>query len=355
MNASSVAVMTPASVVLDQINAIPLFQILPGDNDRTAFGEAELEELGASIKKDGLHEPVIVRPWGWRCRECGEHRHRPFDHEHAGKTYAALTCYQLVAGERRFKASQLVGLPTIKAIVRKMSDEAADGVMLAENLQRADLDPLDEAHAYQKRMDRYGWTINQLSEKTKKNPKHISARLLLLELLPDVQDLIRKGQVSVSFGEVMAALDSNRQRIALQYLTTSERPVLKEFKILVGQLLAEQASQTMFDMDALKAEEMIQNAVDERNANRGAAYRRRFPVAEGLPPMHRAGGIGESFEAYLKELQGLDGLKAKEALPIIGFVYDQMLRLGMCFPPNPAKDKAKAERGKEGKREKAKK
>jgi ParB/RepB/Spo0J family partition protein len=342
-------------VEYDQVNDIPLFQILPGDNDRTVFPPGPLEELAASIKKDGLHEPVILRPWGYVCTQCCEHRTRSFEHEHEGKNMA-VAAFQLVAGERRFLATKLNATPTILAIVRKLSDEQADAAMLDENVHRADLDPLDEAQAYHKRMDKYGWTVRQVSEKVKKNEKYVRSVLLLLDLLPEVQQMIRTGTISTSFGETMAPLDANRQRIALKYLSETTNPLLREFKALCGKLLADQASEPMFNMDELKAVEVIEQAVVDGQPKRFAAYaasKGRFPIDPELPAMQRVGGIGESFEAYLKKLMTSDDPHQKEAAPVVGRIYDSMVRYGMCFPPNPEKLAAKAAKIKQFKAERS--
>lgn len=301
---------------LDQINNVPVKQIRAGDNDRTVFDADALHALAADIQANGLAQPITVRPID-------------------DATYQ----FEIVAGERRFRAVSSLGWATIPAIIREYSDEQAAAIMLSENVHRVDIDPIDEANAYQKRMEKFGWSVSETAEKSNRNAKHVAARLLLLNLVPDVQQLIRTKHISDTFGEVMAPLDSNRQRIALAYLTGTTKPVLKEFKILCGNLLAEQANETLFDLASFtNPETVIQHAVDERNAIRSANYARRFPIDERLPEMKKTGGIGESFAAYLQMLLTSDDPHLRDvAAPIVGTLYDSMLRFGMAFPPNKAK------------------
>lgn len=303
----------------DQINPLPVRLIRAGDNDRTVFDDQAIDALAADILTNGLAQPITVRPLA----------HDPAYH------------FEIVAGERRFRAVGRLKWETIPAIVRDYDDEQAAAIMLSENVQREDIDPMDEALAYRKRMERFGWTVNETAERTKRDARHITARLGLLDLIPDVQQLIRKKQISTSFGEVMAPLDPNRQHIALTYLTGTNKPVLKEFRILCGKLLAEQANETLFDLTALTdSGAVIQQAVDERAAIRSFNYTRRFPIDPLLPEMKRSGGIGQSFETYLHLLITSEDPHLRDvAAPIVGAIYDSMLRYGMAFPPNKHKAK----------------
>ena len=303
-----------------QINNVPVKQIRAGDNDRTVFDADALNALAADIQANGLAQPITVRPI--------------MDPHYQ---------FEIVAGERRFRAVSSLKWDTIPAIIREYNDEQAAAIMLSENVHRVDIDPLDEANAYKKRMEKFGWTVSETAEKSNRNPKHVAARLLLLDLIPDVQDMIRKKLISDTFGEVMAPLDVNRQRIALTYLTGTTKPILKEFKLLCGNLLAEQANETLFDLAQFtNPNSAIQQAVDERNAIRNANYARRFPIDERLPELKKVGGIGESFATYLQQLLASDDPHLRDvAAPIVGTVYDSMLRYGMAFPPNKSKSTKK--------------
>lgn len=152
--------------VLD-INQIDLSPFEPQEHRRKRFTNEELSDLGANIKQHGQIQPITVRPVGDR--------------------------YQLVAGERRLLAHRVVGLETIEAIVKELSDEAALEVQLSENLNRKDPDPLDEAFCYQFLMDKFGLTVLDLSIKFSKSENSIRQRLAMNKLIPEVLDDIAKG------------------------------------------------------------------------------------------------------------------------------------------------------------------
>lgn len=285
-----------------QILDIPLDRIRAGDNDRTVFRESDLRALADSLAKDGLLQPVTLRSVG--------------DH------------YEIVAGERRTRAALLLGWTYIPAIVREMTDEQASSAMLAENIHRADIDPLDEARAYQKRIDSFGWSPAQVAKAAKVGEKRVRARLALLTLVPEAQHLIRSGQMGVQFGEIMASLDHNRQRIAMRYLSGTDHPLLREFAAVVGKLTSEQAQDTMFDLNLFVAQ-----ALEEHAAERAEWKDRRFPFDERLPLMKRVGTLGLSFETYIATLLASDDQHHRDAAPIVGRVYQSMLLGGMAYPP----------------------
>lgn len=301
-----------------EIVALPLSQIIAGDNDRTVFDLQALTDLADSMKADGLMQPITVRQlWS----DVGAL---------FGKPDPSSITYQIVAGERRYRAAQYLGWETIDSIVRELTDEQADAIMLAENVQRVDLNPMDEAHAYRKRMDKYHWTTAQIADKAKVSPKRVDGRLKLLDLVPEAQKLIADGQMGVTFGEIMSPLDNNRQRIALQYIVKTEKPLLREFKAIVGKLLEDQAQDSLFDADLF-----IVQTLEVHNAEHEAQRNRRFPVDESLPDLTNVGTIGLSMETYIAKLLQSDDPHHKEAARIVGTVYQGMLRSGMCFPPRP--------------------
>lgn len=198
--------------------------IIPGNNDRTQFPKAELEELAASIKAHGLIQPITIR------------------------ALDAEDLYQIVAGERRFRAVQLLGWATIPAIVKDLSDEEASAIMLAENVARQDLDPIDEALAYDHRITAYGWSVQDCALKAGVSEIRIRFRLKLLSLRPDVQKLIRDGHLSIGYAQILsdAGLDANRQLLAVAHLRDNAHPTPGWFRREVNALLAEQAQVSMF-------------------------------------------------------------------------------------------------------------
>jgi len=210
-----------------EITPINLNEIIPGNNDRTRFDQSSLMELADSIKGHGLAQPITVR------------------------YLSDIDCYQIVAGERRYRAAQMLGWNAIPAVVRELDDETAAAIMLAENIARSDLDPIDEARAYQSRMDKFGWTVNDVAEKAGVSTVRVKFRLKLLGLRPDLQDLVRSGDLQLGYAQILsdAHLDTNRQLIALARLRDNPSPTPTWFRRQVNALLEEQAQDSLFDAD----------------------------------------------------------------------------------------------------------
>ena len=156
-----------------------------------------------------------------------------------------------------------------------MDDEQASGVMLLENIQRAELNPIEEARAYRKRMEQFGWDVARTSQAANVPLERVRLRLTLLDIVPEAQQMIRVGQLGVKYAYVMRDLDANRQRIALRYLSGVDNPRLNEFRELCARLLAEQAQEAMFDMAA------FMTAVQETRAEEAASRPERvIPVSD---------------------------------------------------------------------------
>jgi ParB/RepB/Spo0J family partition protein len=202
---------------------LKLNQIIPGDNDRSHFDTEGLRELASSIKEHGLAQPITVRPLNGH--------------------------YQIVAGERRYRAHVLLNAETIPAIIRDLDDEAASAIMLAENVSRRDLDPIDEALAYQKRLTQFDWSVEDIAQRAGVTTVRVHFRLKLLRLRPDVQKLIRDGQLQLGYAQILsdADLDTNRQLIALRRLRDNPRPTPTWFRREVNALREEQCQETLFD------------------------------------------------------------------------------------------------------------
>ena len=288
------------------VKDLPCFKIKPGKNDRTVFKLEDLVALAESIRDNGLVEPIIVRPIDSPDYESDR--------------------YEIVAGERRFRAvSQILGLHTILAIVRELTDEEASAAMLIENVHRVDLNPMDEARGYQKRMNDFGWTINKIYKETNVSVKRIESRLSLLNLVPEMQHLIETDTVGVQFGESMSELDANRQRIALQYVVKSERPLLRELRAIVGKLHAEQVQEPMFDLNAL-----VSQAIEQETDDHNGKYVREYPIASDMPRFERIGSLGFSLEHYIATLVRTGN---HHAAAIVGRIYQGMIESNFCFPP----------------------
>jgi ParB/RepB/Spo0J family partition protein len=207
------------------IEQIPAELIHAGDktNDRKHFDPAALEQLAASIATSGLAQAPVVRPM-------------------------ADGTFEIVAGERRCRAMiDLLGWAEVPCSVRVLTDEEASTMTLLENMARADLSVIEEANAYQGRLDR-GWSISDLSERCGVPRRRIESRLRLLRLAPDVQHLVASSNVSLRDADQLVGLDVNRQRLALAGLQGGLDS--RGFTVLVARLRGEQDSETMFDPDS---------------------------------------------------------------------------------------------------------
>jgi len=164
---------------------------------RRTFDEEALEELSASITEVGLLQPVVVRKLG------------------EGK-------YELVMGERRWRASQRAGLEFIPAIVRETPDTDMLRDALLENLHRQQLDPLEEAAAYQQLLDDFGATHEQLAQKVGRSRPHISNTLRLLNLPPAVQKRVAAGVLSAGHARALLSLDDSQAQERLAQRIVAE-------------------------------------------------------------------------------------------------------------------------------------
>ena len=148
---------------------------------RDRFDAANLEELSASIRANGIVQPIVVRP-------------------HAGR-------YQIIAGERRWRASQQAGLHKIPAVVKEVPDEKMLELALIENIQRQELNPIEEANAYRRLIESIGLTQEQVAERVGKERTLITTTMRLLKLPNDIQRHIIHGKLSLSHGRALLMSD----------------------------------------------------------------------------------------------------------------------------------------------------
>jgi ParB family chromosome partitioning protein len=157
------------------------------DQPRLHFAEAELEELAQSIRQRGVLQPILLRPYPGKPGE-----------------------YQIVAGERRWRAAQRAGLQALPALVRELGDQETLELALIENLQRADLNALEEAAAYASLMSLSGGTQDELAQAVGKSRSHVANTLRLLQLPEDVQVLVRQGRLSAGHARALIGLPESR-------------------------------------------------------------------------------------------------------------------------------------------------
>ncbi len=164
---------------------------------RTRFDEASLRELSDSIRATGIIQPLLVRRVG------------------AGD-------YQLVAGERRLRAAQLTGLGKVPVIVKEFDDRAMMELALIENIQREDLNPIDEAKAYQALIEKIGLTHEQLSARVGKQRTTISNAIRLLGLTPEVIDMVSRGTLSSGHARALLSLENRGDQLAAARYVSSK-------------------------------------------------------------------------------------------------------------------------------------
>jgi ParB family chromosome partitioning protein len=153
------------------------------NNPRKHFADADLDELANSIREKGLLQPIVVRP-----RADGE--------------------YEIVAGERRWRASQRAGIHEVPVLIRELNDGEALEIALIENIQRSDLNPLEEARAYGLLLEQFSYTQQQLADSVGKSRSHIANTLRLLTLPDTVRSLIEDGKLTAGHARTLVAADS---------------------------------------------------------------------------------------------------------------------------------------------------
>lgn len=175
---------------------LPLERIHPNPRQpRHHIDEAGLQELEASIRSQGVLQPLLVRPVGGS--------------------------FELIAGERRYRAAKRAGLKTVPAVVRELDDRFVLEVALVENLQREDLDPIDEALGYQALMDDLGYTQEKIAERVGKERSTITNSLRLLTLPQQVQEFVSRGTLSAGHARALLALPTGEEiEAAAKYVNT---------------------------------------------------------------------------------------------------------------------------------------
>ncbi|MFC4723556.1 ParB/RepB/Spo0J family partition protein [Geojedonia litorea] len=177
---------------------------------RTNFNEETLRELASSIKELGVIQPITVRKLGFNA-------------------------FQLVSGERRFRASKLIGLKTIPAYIRIANDQESLEMALVENIQRQDLDPIEIALSYQRLIDEIQLTQEQMSERVGKKRSTIANYLRLLKLDPIIQTGMRDGFISMGHGRAIINIDEQSKQLAIYEKIITNKLSVRDTEALVRQ------------------------------------------------------------------------------------------------------------------------
>jgi ParB family transcriptional regulator, chromosome partitioning protein len=209
------ALLGGAEAPRDALATLPVSRIRPGRyQPRTRMGQEALAELAASIKTQGLIQPVLVRP---------------VDRDR----------YELIAGERRWRAAQMAGLQEIPALVREVADESALAMSLIENIQRENLNPMEEAAGLQRLVDEFRMTHEQAADAVGRSRSATTNLLRLLRLAKPVQAMVMEGVLEMGHARAVLALEGARQieaanRVAARGLSVRETEALVA-KMLRGQ------------------------------------------------------------------------------------------------------------------------
>jgi len=171
------------------VKQIPLVQISPNpDQPRKTFSEPELKELADSVQKRGVLNPIILRTV----------KNKPY-------------LYEIVAGERRFRAAQMAGLSEIPALVKTLSDNNAREIALIENVQRENLNPIEEAEGYKDLMEKCHYELSDVSKLIGKSESYIRNLMRLTSLPESVKQLIKEGKISASHARTITVSDNPEQ------------------------------------------------------------------------------------------------------------------------------------------------
>ncbi len=197
-------------VAIDRIEPNP-------EQPRLAMDEATLNELAASIREHGVLQPILVRPLD-------------------------ATRFQLIAGERRWRASRIAGLDTIPALVEEIDDDTALEISIIENLQREDLSPLDEAAMYDRMVREHGYSIRKLADKLGKDKGYLENRLRLADAPVEVRELVslRKDTLSHAY-ELMKVDDPKKRRRLAEQVARGELTLIKLREKIDGRRTAKAA------------------------------------------------------------------------------------------------------------------
>jgi len=220
----------------DSSATLPVSAIRPGKyQPRTRMGEQALAELSASIKAQGLMQPVLVRPIN-----------------------GAAERYELIAGERRWRAAQMAGLTEIPALVREVPDNAALAMSLIENIQREDLNPIEEAAGVQRLVEEFRMTHEQAADAVGRSRSATTNLLRLLKLAKPVQTLLLQGALEMGHARALLPLDAARQIEAANRIVARSLSV-RESEALAARLLRAPAGRRKprTDRDLERLEEEI--------------------------------------------------------------------------------------------------
>jgi ParB family chromosome partitioning protein len=223
----------PASAQADRQSELKIEQLQPGKyQPRSHMDEAALKELAASIKAQGIMQPILVRP-------------------------VAGGRFEIIAGERRWRASKIAGLATVPVLIREVADNAALAMALIENIQREDLNPLEQAIGIQRLVNEFGATHDQAADMVGRSRSAVTNLLRLLGLTAPIRELLQGGKLDMGHARALLAL-AGMQQIEAARAVVSKNLSVRDTEKLVGQLLRGKPAKVSAkapDRDVMRLEE----------------------------------------------------------------------------------------------------
>ena len=248
----------------DGLAQIPITQITPNPyQPRKAFNEASIEELARSVLEHGIVQPIVV------TRTSGSH-------------------YRLIAGERRLRAAQRAGLQTVPAVIKELLKEGDSlQIALIENIQREDLNPIEEAGAYHQLHDEFGLTQEEISLRVGKERSTVANFLRLLRLPDSVKELLAAGQLTMGHARALLSVDSAKRQEQLAERVVKSNLNVRQTEMLAATTSAKPAKRAkpkdVFTRDAEeKLTRSLRTKVDIDRRRRGGVIHIRFASEDDL-------------------------------------------------------------------------
>ena len=213
----------------EELARLPLDLLQKGKyQPRVDMRPETLQELADSIKAQGVIQPIVVRPVG-------------------APAIAEPQRYEIIAGERRWRAAQLAGLAEIPAVIRRIPDEAAIAVALIENIQRENLNPLEEARALERLISEFELTHQEAADAVGRSRSGVTNLLRLLELAPEVCERVERREIEMGHARAIGALSSRKQQVEVAALVATKGLSVRETEALVRRMQTAAAGGTVVE------------------------------------------------------------------------------------------------------------
>jgi ParB family chromosome partitioning protein len=263
----------------DELQHLPLDSLVRGKyQPRVDMRQEALEELAISIRKQGVIQPIVVRP--------------------LASAAPGAPRFEIVAGERRWRAAQIAGLRSVPAVVRRVPDEAAIAMALIENIQREDLNPLEEARALERLIAEFGVTHEQAAEAVGRSRAAVSNLLRLLELAPEVAQMVEKRRLDMGHARALLGIANRRQQLDAARKVVEQGLSVRQTEALVRQLTTPPATAPgKADAAKQQADPNVRSLEQELTERLGAK----------VLIQQEAGGRGKLLISY-HSLEELDGI-----------------------------------------------